>query len=59
MVEDTERWDLPKWSPAGDWILCARAAVGLDLISPDGKSKRMLTSRLFDEYDFSKDGSQV
>jgi hypothetical protein len=28
-------------------------------LSPDGKSKRMLTSPSFDVYDFSKDGSLV
>lgn len=54
MFGDKECAGFPEWSPAGDWILCARAAGGLDLISPDGKSKRMLTSRLFYVYDFSR-----
>ncbi len=47
-----------QWSPAGDWILHP-AAGGLDLISPDGKSKRTLTKRRFPACNFSKDGSQV
>lgn len=32
---------------------------GLDLISPDGKLNRTLTSREFAAYNFSRDGSQV
>ena len=47
----------PRWSPAGDWIAYP-AADGIDLISPDGKSTRNLTSRKFLAYGFSKDGSQ-
>ena len=48
---------MPRWSPAGDWIAYP-AADGIDLISPDGKSTRKLTSRKFPAYGFSKDGSQ-
>jgi len=48
---------MPRWSPAGDWIAYP-AADGIDLISPDGKSTRNLTSRKFLAYGFSKDGSQ-
>jgi len=48
-----------QWSPAGDWILYPVLADGLDLISPDGKSRRRLTSRAFVAYNFSKDGTQV
>ncbi|HXB72785.1 MAG TPA: protein kinase [Candidatus Acidoferrales bacterium] len=48
---------MPRWSPAGDWIAYP-AADGIDLISPDGKSTRKLTSRKFLAYGFSKDGSQ-
>jgi Tol biopolymer transport system component len=47
----------PRWSPAGDWIAYP-AADGIDLISPDGKSTRNLTSRKFLAYGFSKDGAQ-
>jgi eukaryotic-like serine/threonine-protein kinase len=47
----------PRWSPAGDWIAYP-AADGIDLISPDGKSTRILTSRKFLAYGFSKDGTQ-
>jgi eukaryotic-like serine/threonine-protein kinase len=48
---------MPRWSPAGDWIAYP-AAEGIDLISPDGKSARNLTSRKFLAYGFSKDGTQ-
>ncbi|HEV8416816.1 MAG TPA: protein kinase [Bryobacteraceae bacterium] len=48
----------PRWSPAGDWIAYP-AADGIDLISPDGRSTRNLTSRKFLAYGFSKDGSQL
>jgi hypothetical protein len=48
---------MPRWSPAGDWIAYP-AADGIDVISPDGKSTRNLTSRKFLAYGFSKDGSQ-
>ena len=48
---------MPRWSPAGDWIAYP-AADGIDLISPDGKSARNLTSRKFRAYGFSKDGTQ-
>jgi len=51
-------WVTTQWSPAGDWILYPGAA-GLNLISPDGKSRRTLTSRPFSTYSFSRDGSQV
>jgi Tol biopolymer transport system component len=47
-----------QWSPAGDWILC-RAGNTLDLISPDGKSTRRLSSRRFMIYAFSKGGGQL
>ena len=47
----------PRWSPAGDWIAYP-AADGIDLISPEGKSTRNLTSRKFMAYGFSKDGTQ-
>jgi Tol biopolymer transport system component len=60
ILADVEPWIYSgaQWSPAGDWILYP-AAGGLDLISPDGKSKKMLTSRKFSAYDFSRDGSQA
>jgi Tol biopolymer transport system component len=46
------------WSPAGDWILYPGAG-GLSLTSPDGKLSRLLTSRRFLAYGFSKSGEQV
>jgi eukaryotic-like serine/threonine-protein kinase len=47
-----------QWSAAGDWILSS-AGDSLDLISPDGRSKRRLSSRRFMVYNFSKGGGQV
>ncbi len=47
-----------RWSPAGDSI-AYRAADGIGLISPDGRSTRTLTPRKFEVYGFSKDGSQL
>ncbi len=47
-----------RWSPAGDWIAYPSAG-GIDLISPDGKSTRTLTTRAFAAYGFSREGSQI
>jgi dipeptidyl aminopeptidase/acylaminoacyl peptidase len=47
-----------QWSPAGDWILFS-AGKSLDLISPDAKSRRKLSSRTFVAYAFTKSGGQV
>ncbi len=60
ILADAQVWGrlLPQWSPLGDWILYP-AAGGLDLISPDGKSKRTLTKRQLLAFNFSRDGSQV
>ncbi len=44
--QDLGRPSMPRWSPAGDWIAYP-AADGIDLVSPDGKSTRNLTSRKF------------
>jgi dipeptidyl aminopeptidase/acylaminoacyl peptidase len=45
-----------EWSPAGDWIAYL-AADGVDLVSPDGRFKRNLTSHRFTSCGFTKDGS--
>jgi len=60
ILADAKIWSrlLPQWSPLGDWILYP-AAGGLDLISPDGKSKRTLTIRQLLACNFSTDGNQV
>ena len=47
-----------QWSPAANWILYS-AGNSLDLISPDGKSTRTLSSRRFMAYNFSNDGGRV
>jgi eukaryotic-like serine/threonine-protein kinase len=46
------------WSAEANSILFV-ARDGLDLISPDGTSRRKLTSRRFEAWDLSRDGSQV
>ncbi|HTW66065.1 MAG TPA: hypothetical protein VME17_15670, partial [Bryobacteraceae bacterium] len=46
------------WSAAANSILF-EVRDGLDLTSPDGTSKRKLTSRQFEAWDLSRDGSQV
>jgi dipeptidyl aminopeptidase/acylaminoacyl peptidase len=46
------------WSAAANSILFL-AEDGLDLISPDGTSRRKLTSRRFEAWDLSRDGSHV
>jgi Tol biopolymer transport system component len=58
ILADAEGVSVTQWSPAADWILY-RAGDNLDLISPDGKSRRKLSSRQFVAYNFSRDGSQV
>jgi dipeptidyl aminopeptidase/acylaminoacyl peptidase len=47
-----------EWSPSGEWILYP-APDGLNLISPEGKSGRLLTSRKFEVRNFSKDGETM
>ncbi len=47
-----------QWSRSGDWIAYPSAS-GIDLISPDGKSKRNLTSRKFSVYGFSNHGDRL
>jgi hypothetical protein len=49
----------PGHPPLGARWVVRRAVDLLPPLSPDGKSKRMLTSPSFDVYDFSKDGSLV
>jgi Tol biopolymer transport system component len=60
ILANAEGWQssVAEWSPSGDWILYP-AADGLDLISPEGKSGHLLTSRKFMAYGFSKDGGTV
>jgi len=59
-LTDVKPWlrSVTRWSPAGDWIVYP-ANDGLGLISPDGKTSRLLTPRKFKAYNFSRDGSQI
>jgi Tol biopolymer transport system component len=47
-----------RWSPAGDWILYPGKG-GVSIVSPDGKSGRVLTKRGLTACGFSKHGDQV
>jgi Tol biopolymer transport system component/predicted Ser/Thr protein kinase len=58
MLADAPGVRVTQWSAAGDWILFS-AGNSLDLISPDGKSTRKLSSRRFSAYNFRKDGRAV
>ncbi|HEY9142135.1 MAG TPA: protein kinase [Bryobacteraceae bacterium] len=58
ILADAEGVRATQWSPTADWILYSRGN-SLDLISPDGKSRRKLSSRRFLAYSFSKDGSEA
>ena len=46
----------PDGRPLGGWIAYP-AASGIDMISPDGTLVGHLTSRKFQAFNFSKDGS--
>jgi hypothetical protein len=46
-----------QWPRAGEWILYP-SVDGVSLASPDGKSRRTLTTRRFTAYRFSKSGEQ-
>jgi serine/threonine protein kinase/Tol biopolymer transport system component len=48
---------LPVWSPADDWILYEDE--GVNLISPDGKTTRRLSSTSAVAYTFSADGRTI
>jgi len=58
ILADAEGVPATQRSQKADWILYS-AGNSLDLISPDGKSRRKLSSRRFMAYNFSKDGGQV
>jgi serine/threonine protein kinase len=51
-------YSMIQWSPAGDWI-AYRSADGTSMISPDGKTVRILTARNLLAFAFSKEGAQV
>ena len=55
---ESRRVRLTSWSPANDWIAYS-LGESLNLISPDGKLRRTLSSRKFSDFGFSKDGSQI
>jgi Tol biopolymer transport system component len=47
-----------KWSPKGEWILYSRPNA-LSIVSPDGKTDRVLSSQPWILYAWAKDGSHV
>jgi Tol biopolymer transport system component len=48
----------PEWSPKGDWI-AVPTRKGLMLLSPDGKTKRIVRERAFGGMTWSRDGSTI
>jgi TolB protein len=46
------------WSPDGRWIAC-QTEEGLLLVSPDGKSRRVLTDSNFLAYEWSSDAREL
>jgi len=46
------------WSPSGEWI-CHNGGNALHLVSPDGKTHRLLSNRGSPDFGFSKDGAIV
>jgi Tol biopolymer transport system component len=48
----------PRWSPRGDWIACD-TTEGFTLVSPDGKTARVLSDEAWLAHGFSKDGTSV
>ena len=53
-----EASDAPRWSPDGAWI-SALTPDGLMLLSPDGKTSRLLSKRGYEPHCWSKDGSRI
>ncbi|MEO7837079.1 MAG: protein kinase [Acidimicrobiales bacterium] len=48
----------PRWSPRGDWITC-ETPEGFSLVSPDGRTTRVLTEETWLAHAWSKDGSML
>jgi len=48
----------PRWSPRGDWITCD-TPEGFTLVSPDGRTGRLLSEETWLAHGFSKDGATV
>jgi serine/threonine-protein kinase len=51
-------YSMIQWSPAGDWIAYP-SANGTSMVSPDGKTVRILPARNLLAFAFSNDGAQV
>jgi Tol biopolymer transport system component len=51
-------YSMIQWSPAGDWIAYP-SADGTSMVSPDGKTVRILPVRHLLAFAFSNDGAQV
>jgi hypothetical protein len=52
------RGGVTDWSPTGEWI-CHDSPAGLELVSPDGKRRRLLSRTPFPMFVFSSDGRAV
>jgi Tol biopolymer transport system component len=50
------RGGVTEWSPTGEWI-CHNSPKGLELVSPDGKKRRLVTSIPYRAFVFTGDGT--
>ena len=57
-ILDWLNYPTPQWSPDGNWIAYP-APDGLELISPNGKTTRKLTTRKLQVFGFSREGGQL
>jgi Tol biopolymer transport system component len=58
LVTDVSLMVAPEWSPTGEWIACANRE-GVELISPDGKRRRLLPKVRASALLWSRDGSLI
>jgi len=57
--EESTTWCcVPQWSPLGDWI-AYEANSGLNLVSPDGLRRRLLSATPSTAFAWSSDGSKL
>jgi Tol biopolymer transport system component len=58
LVADVSLMVAPEWSPSGEWIACANRE-GVELISPEGKRRRLLPRVRGSALLWSRDGSAI
>lgn len=58
ILKEGAKYVQPRWSPKGDWITYI-ASEGLSLISPDGKTSRLLAPGNWANHTWSHDGRTI